>query len=79
MANKFFKVAHELQTDAAEDSDTELDDHDGDFNNNSEYAQLVSMLESCDKHMCMWSESADVLEGVACASLSLDIMHLTKM
>ena len=47
----------------------------GDLNNDSEYAQLVSMLESHDKHMCMLSESTDVLEGVACASLSLDIMH----
>jgi len=48
---------------------------DGDLNNDSEYARLVSTLESHDKHTHMLSESTDVLEGVACASLSLDIMH----
>ena len=47
---------------------------DSDLNHDSEYAQLVSTLDR-DKHTRMLSESADVLEGVACASLSLDIMH----
>ena len=44
----------------------------------SEYGWLISVLEHCGGHVPT-GESTDVLDGVACALLSLDIAHLSEM
>ncbi len=86
-ANEIFKVVHDTctQSEPVEDS---YGEEEGDDNSNkdfqqdhidSEYSQLISVLEHCDKHAHMPSKSMDVLDGVACASLSLDIVRLARM
>src|SRR5260370_34462718 len=75
-ADEIFKVLHGpcVQSKPAVDSDGEEED----LANNSEYGQLISTLEHHDRH-AHTGESRDVLDGVACASLSLDIACLAEM